>query len=200
MRSENVPCYSANMKFILTRHGETDKNVEGRVYGTLPSKLTANGRTQAERLAVALRDQDISAIYCSDLDRCVETARPIAAFHPSCPVHYTELLREQDQTTILGMLVKKVDWQHLPNGVETPAQMTARSEIFLSQLDMTSPQTVLIVSHRRFLNTFVNVLLGQGPAYEAPEQLVNNSSLTVIECTQLGNGKVLQANDVMHLK
>lgn len=70
------------MKLILTRHGETDKNVQGLVYGNLPSKLTENGKKQAEELAVMLDSYKIDEIFCSDLDRCVETAKPIIALHP----------------------------------------------------------------------------------------------------------------------
>src|SRR5580700_4079220 len=100
------------MRLILTRHGETDKNVAGLVYGTLPSKLTENGRKQAQELAEILGSYKLQHIYCSDLDRCVETAAPIVARHPHTPVTYDKLLREQSQGSLIGMHVKDVDWHN----------------------------------------------------------------------------------------
>lgn len=61
-------------RIIAIRHGETAWNVDTRIQGHLDIPLSANGRWQAERLAVALRDEPIQAIYASDLTRAWETA------------------------------------------------------------------------------------------------------------------------------
>ena len=62
-------------RIIAVRHGETAWNVDTRIQGQLDIPLSANGRWQAERLAVALRGEPIKAIYASDLARAWETAQ-----------------------------------------------------------------------------------------------------------------------------
>lgn len=64
-------------RIIAIRHGETAWNVDTRIQGHLDIPLSANGRWQAERLADALKDAAISAIYASDLTRAWETAQYI---------------------------------------------------------------------------------------------------------------------------
>ena len=65
-------------RIIAIRHGETAWNVDTRIQGHLNIPLSANGRWQAERLAEALRDEPITAIYASDLTRAWETAQYVA--------------------------------------------------------------------------------------------------------------------------
>ena len=62
-------------RIIAIRHGETAWNVNARIQGHLDIPLSAKGRWQAERLADALRDEPITAIYASDLSRAWETAQ-----------------------------------------------------------------------------------------------------------------------------
>ena len=57
------------------RHGETTWNVDTRIQGHRDIPLSAVGRRQAERLAQALVDEPITAIYASDLTRAWETAQ-----------------------------------------------------------------------------------------------------------------------------
>jgi len=62
-------------RIIAIRHGETAWNVDTRIQGHLDISLNATGRWQAERLACALEEKSISAIYASDLARAWETAQ-----------------------------------------------------------------------------------------------------------------------------
>jgi probable phosphomutase (TIGR03848 family) len=65
---------------LLIRHGENDYVKKGRLAGRLPGvHLNENGHTQAVRLAEALKDAPVKAVYSSPLDRTLETATPIAA-------------------------------------------------------------------------------------------------------------------------
>ena len=68
-------------RIIAIRHGETAWNVDTRIQGHLDIPLSANGRWQAERLAEALRDETITAIYASDLTRAWETAQYVGQVH-----------------------------------------------------------------------------------------------------------------------
>ena len=68
-------------RIIAIRHGETAWNVDTRIQGHLDIPLSANGRWQAERLAEALQDETITAIYSSDLTRAWETAQYVGHIH-----------------------------------------------------------------------------------------------------------------------
>jgi broad specificity phosphatase PhoE len=65
----------------LLRHGEVH-NPTGILYGRLPGfHLSENGRNQAEIVAKALSDVDVTAVLASPLERAQETAAPLAAAH-----------------------------------------------------------------------------------------------------------------------
>ena len=65
----------------MMRHGEVH-NPEGVLYGSLPGfRLSDTGRVQARKVADALADHDIAAVFASPLQRAQETAAPIAAAH-----------------------------------------------------------------------------------------------------------------------
>lgn len=64
--------------FVYLRHGETESNAAGLIAGSWDVALTARGRAQARRAALALRDQGITAIYSSTLERARETAAIVA--------------------------------------------------------------------------------------------------------------------------
>ena len=65
-------------RIIAIRHGETAWNVDTRLQGHLDIGLNAHGQWQAQRAALALADEDIAAIYTSDLSRARATAQAIA--------------------------------------------------------------------------------------------------------------------------
>jgi probable phosphomutase (TIGR03848 family) len=64
--------------FYLIRHGDTDY-LNRTLIGRRPEvHLNAQGRAQAEHLAVRLAHLSIDAIYSSPLERACETATPLA--------------------------------------------------------------------------------------------------------------------------
>jgi broad specificity phosphatase PhoE len=79
----------------LLRHGEVH-NPTGILYGRLPGfHLSENGRHQAEIVAKALADADVTAVLASPLERAQETAAPVAALH-GVAVHTDDGLIEAD--------------------------------------------------------------------------------------------------------
>ncbi|WP_084134878.1 histidine phosphatase family protein [Paenibacillus harenae] len=61
----------------LTRHGETEWNVEGKLQGHKDSPLTIWGRRQAIWLGTSLKDIEFDAIYSSASQRACHTAEII---------------------------------------------------------------------------------------------------------------------------
>lgn len=65
------------MDLYITRHGETEWNLEGRLQGRLDSPLTELGVNQARALGLKLRDEGIELIISSPSKRAVKTAEII---------------------------------------------------------------------------------------------------------------------------
>ena len=68
-------------RIIAVRHGETTWNEDTRIQGRLDNPLNATGRQQAARMALALKDEPIAAVYASDLTRAWETAQYLGQAH-----------------------------------------------------------------------------------------------------------------------
>jgi probable phosphoglycerate mutase len=66
--------------FLLIRHGENEYVAKGRLAGRLPGvHLNENGKKQAEAVAETFMKAPIKAIYSSPMERCMQTAEPLAA-------------------------------------------------------------------------------------------------------------------------
>lgn len=63
---------------LAARHGRTAWNLAGRLQGHADPDLDAEGRAQAERLAVELAGLPVGRVVASDLRRARHTARPVA--------------------------------------------------------------------------------------------------------------------------
>lgn len=58
---------------MFETHSTTEDNEAGRGTGWLPGLLSETGRAQAAELGARRRDDDLAAVFCSDLDRAVQT-------------------------------------------------------------------------------------------------------------------------------
>lgn len=156
-------------QLIVVRHGETDWNRDGRYQGQADPPLNEQGRAQAGMLADELAGESFEAIYSSDLQRAVETARIIAR-RPGLPVSLDKRLREIDQGEWEGLPVDEIAarypqlWagrQHdalhtRPPGGETLSEVAARVWAAADDIARLHPGgRVLIVSHGLALATLL---------------------------------------------
>ena len=93
---------------LLVRHGETDWNADGRLQGQTDRPLSDFGRRQARQLADELADEELEAIYSSDLSRARETAE-IVGERLGLPVVLDPDLREKDWGTWEGLTAVERD-------------------------------------------------------------------------------------------
>jgi broad specificity phosphatase PhoE len=97
---------SSTTRIILIRHGESEGNAENRFGGHLPMGLSLQGRLEAIETAKALAQEEIHAIYSSDLLRAVETAIPLAELK-NIPIIETSAFRERNVGVLQGLLFKE---------------------------------------------------------------------------------------------
>ena len=164
------------MKLFLTRHGETDHNLNRRYQGQMDVYLNQTGIHQADLLAKRLGTEKIDAIIASDLSRTTETARAICAFRKNSPAIQTDpRWRELSFGKWEGLDHReiKAQWQGeaeawyadivhtAPPGGESLSQLSKRVDEALEDLKSAhKDETVLLVTHGGVIQTLMCLVLG----------------------------------------
>lgn len=183
-------------RIILTRHGQTVWNIEGRVQGSLDSPLTEQGLLQARSLAVRLRDEGIDHIYSSDSLRAIGTAEEIRSELGIENLSTDPALREFAFGEWEGCIwqdlrdanpdVFKI-WDSEPHLVTTPGGenmgiVMERAWIFLQQIIANHPdETVCLVTHGLTLKMLVTKALGFEVHEWAKTPWQQNTALNIFE-------------------
>jgi 2,3-bisphosphoglycerate-dependent phosphoglycerate mutase len=150
-----------SIELTIVRHGETELNRVGSFQGQVDVPLNARGLVQAQRLAQRLANERFDQLYCSDLQRALQTAAPIAQ-RLSLFVQRDRGLREQLFGVLDGKTLSEVQheqpdlWQAwlkhdadfaLPGG-ESVRQFSERVLAAVMALDQTVHlQQLLVVCH-----------------------------------------------------
>ena len=128
-------------------------NERGHASGWLPGELSERGRAQARELGQRHSDDQISAVFSSDLARAAQTAS-IAFAGSAIPVLYDWRLRECDYGGRNGMSVTELHAgrrEHLDRpypGGESWRQAVARIGRFLGDLPLRwNGQRILVIGH-----------------------------------------------------
>ena len=98
-------------RILAVRHGETAWNRDTRIQGHTDIDLNDQGRLQARRLALALRDESLAAIYASDLSRARATAQAVADLQGQA-VQTHPGLRERRFGRFEGLTWAEIEAQH----------------------------------------------------------------------------------------
>lgn len=99
----------SSKKIFLFRHGETDWNVENRIKGQLEdvhTKFTQKGYEQIKELSTKLKESEIDAIFCSDLERTKVTAL-IANQELNLPISFHKEIRGLNMGIFQGKTFKE---------------------------------------------------------------------------------------------
>ena len=83
------------MAVLMTRHGQTDWNVEKRVQGKADIELNETGIEQAKITSEKLKNEKIDVIISSPLKRAKQTAEIINQTL-NCPIIYEDGISERD--------------------------------------------------------------------------------------------------------
>ncbi len=160
-------------QLLLVRHGETEWNLAQRFQGHTDVPLNEKGRQQAAAIAKRLADEEIHAIFASDLNRAASTASAIAECH-SCEVINEPLLREGNFGHWEGLTYAEIQardpeavkaWHEgilnfAPPGGETPRQLAERIASFYNKLlARYHDETLLLVAHGGSLQILICQLL-----------------------------------------
>lgn len=166
----------ARCVFYFARHGETDCNRRGIVQGRqIDAGLNAMGQAQAARLADRFAGVPLDAIYASTLRRATETAACIASLHPNAPLRLDPDLAEMSWGRYEGRVLddrlrarfeglatrwKLGDPEARPDGGESAHDVQTRALRAVNRIRARHPgQTVLVVTHGRFLRILLATLL-----------------------------------------
>jgi 2,3-bisphosphoglycerate-dependent phosphoglycerate mutase len=181
-------------RIIAIRHGETAWNAETRLQGHLDIPLNSRGRWQATRAAHALADENIAAIYASDLLRAKETAQAIAALPPRsapAPLHLDPGLRERGFGIFEGRTYAEIEtvWP----------EMAERWRVREPDFAPEGGETLVQVRERvaRTVNTLASqhlgeqiVLVAHGGVMDALYRLATQQAINAPRTWELGNASI----------
>lgn len=141
------------IELVYETHSTSTDNESGVATGWLPGRLSEAGREQARELGARRRDDGVSAVFCSDLGRALETAE-IAFGETDIPVFVDWRLRECDYGDLNGAPVARLDAvraQHVDEpfpGGESYRDVVSRTERFLGDLTLRwNGSRVVVIAH-----------------------------------------------------
>jgi broad specificity phosphatase PhoE len=135
-------------------HGTTLDNEAKKASGWNDVDLSELGMKQAKELLDRARERNITAIFCSDLQRSVKTAIPTAEAL-QIPIYVDRRLRECDYGDMTGQQSSIIEAER-PKRIDTPfpngqslRQCVLAMEAFCTELRQSfDNKTILIIGHR----------------------------------------------------
>lgn len=203
-------------RFILTRHGQTDFNVQHKYQGSMDTHLNETGEAQARFLTPRLASIKLDAVYTSDSQRAVRTAEIAMENHPSgLKPTQLKLLREIHGGAFEGLSGHefekiypeetrqwRADRTHTrpPGGGENLLDVADRLNQVLKHVSQEVPDqdaTILLVLHGGIFTVLLCQVMGMD--FERIWQWrVDNCSISIIDMNDAG-GILSLFNDVAHI-
>ena len=144
---------AARVEIVFETHSTTTDNERWIASGWLDGQLSTLGRRQARELGDRHAEEDVAAVFCSDLERAAETAR--IAFAPrGLPILRDWRLRECDYGLLNGTPVARLEAERTRHvydpysGGESYGDVVARVRSFLHDLTPRFvDERVIVVGH-----------------------------------------------------
>ena len=206
-----MPARLPPTRILITRHGQTVTNREGRFCGHFETALTELGQRQAEALGGRLRATAIDSVYTSGLGRAVTTAEVAMTgreptFHIDArlrELHYGEWEGEKERDIARRYpeqhrLMRDEDPAWRPPGGETTGEVRVRTFAALKTIARRhAHQTVLVVTHGTAINCMISEAIGIVPTHTFRFEVANCG---LSEVVMRRSGTVLTLlNDTSHL-
>lgn len=206
------------MKIILIRHGKTysnEINKDNTIFfvGNLNNHLT-DLTLEGKKMAMDIRNsnilENVKYIYCSYLNRAVDTALII---NRNSKIIKSDKLKERSlgdyEGKFLDELIEDKDFQNYiigpdkfsfrssfsissPGG-ETYSDVINRTKEFLNELDMNNDSTICIVSHFHTIRCLLYNLLNIDKE-DILDIKINNCTPYILEGDSLHNFRVISNN------
>jgi len=153
------------MKITLVRHAEIIPEYVGKYYGHLDMPLSDHGHKQAKTLAKKLQNRDFDKIYCSDLQRAVQTLK---AFKFEEKIVYTRELREKSWGKHEGKSFQEIEasgikyenfeqWINALDGESMEEYTQGVKNYFYNTIRDSKAHNVLVITHLGVIKTFMSL-------------------------------------------
>ncbi len=188
------------MKLILTRHGQTFENQNRIVQGHLPGKLSENGKEQVRKLGLRLKDENISAIYSSDLRRAVDTAKEIVKYHKNAGFFLVKELRERHHGSYDGKKSDEINWEEHIDEFEKLSDMKIRAKKIIDEAyKKYKDSTVVFVGHSGINRVIIRIM--EGKDFDEIENMErqDNTAVNIFEIKQDNKHIIHLMNCTKHL-
>jgi probable phosphoglycerate mutase len=177
-------------KLYITRHGETDFNVQNRYAGKMDILLNERGKAQAYNASEQMAELPIDVIISSTQKRALETAYIINE-KLNKPLFVSELLIERDLGIFEGLTRDEVSkrypelWESkalheldcTEHKGESVLQVVSRAEAALQEVkESYKDKNVLLVTHG-YISRMMNKVLKDLSHEEANEFLLSNCEI-----------------------
>ena len=201
-------------RLYLARHGATQLTAEGRFAGSVGVDLSDEGRWQAAQLGERLRDEGITAVYCSPLTRAADTAAIVAEPCGLVPLsrdglreishgHWEGLTRIEVEQRFSGEYAawEEDPFTFAPEGGESGVAVLARALPAIRAI-VTSHvgQRVLVVSHKATIRLLLSSLLGFDARGYRDRLDQAPACLNVLDFRDAVRARLMLFNDTSHYR
>jgi probable phosphoglycerate mutase len=207
---QQKPAPQPPTRILLIRHGVNDYVKKGLLAGRTPGvRLNEDGQAQAQAVAERLGTEKIAAVYTSPLERCQETATPLAE-RLGLELRLLEDVKETDCGEWTGQALEELrkaeTWQQVqinpsafrfPNG-ESMLEIQARMVTALESLQREhAGQTIAVFSHSDPIKLAVAYYAGM-PLDLFQRLDVSPASISELDFTPL-RVRLVRLNDCAHV-
>ena len=182
------------IKLILVRHGTTICNEGGVLSGLTDSLLSEKGKSQADKLAEYLKDENIDKIYTTPFSRTKETVKKLAEIK-NIQIEERSQLNEINFGDFEGLSFKLIEEKYpeevekminegfeykYPNGESLEETFIRVKNEMKKIISENENSTVLICSHGGTIRNIISYLLCDDYKYHWNFR-IDNGSITEID-------------------